>query len=76
MRRLAEDGAELTDEVRRRHVGHRGDGADVERLGIGAVHRVACAQEAPVQILDVPAHDATLRHQGAGARTAGHPRRQ
>ena len=47
-----------------RHVGHRGHGADVERLGVGAVHRVAGAQEAPVQVLGFPAHGATLRHQG------------
>ena len=64
MRCLPEDRAELADEVRRRHMGHRGDGADIERLGIGPIHRVPGAQEAPVQILDVPAHGATLRHQG------------
>jgi hypothetical protein len=44
-------------------VGHRGHRADVERLGVGAVHGVAGAQQAPVQVLDFPAHDAKLRHQ-------------
>ena len=45
-------------------MGHRGDSADIERLGVGAIHRIAGAQEAPVQILDVTAHGATLRHWG------------
>ena len=62
VRRLPEDGAEAADEVRLGDMGHRGHGADVERLGVGAVHGVAGAQQAPVQILDVPAHGATLRH--------------
>ena len=44
VRRLAEDGAEAAAEVRLGEVGHRGHGADVERLGVGAVHGVAGAQ--------------------------------
>ncbi len=64
MRRLAEDGPEAADEMRLGDMGHRGHGADVERLGVGAVHGVAGAQEAPVEVLDFPAHGATLRHQG------------
>ena len=64
MRCLPEDRAELADEVRRRYMGHRGDGADIERLGVRPIHRVPGAQEAPVQILDVTAHGATLRHWG------------
>ena len=71
MRRLSEDGAELADEVRRGHMGHRGDRADIEWLGVGAIHRVAGAQEAPVQVLGFPAHGVTLRHpEGACGRTA------
>ena len=64
MRRLPEDGAEGADEVRLGDIGHRGHGADVERLGVGAVHGVAGAQQAPVQVLDFSAHGATLRRQG------------
>ena len=64
VRRLTENGPEGTDEVRLGDVGHRGHCADVERLGVGAVHRVAGAQQAPVQILDFSAHGATLRRQG------------
>ena len=60
MRRLAEDGAEAADEVRLGDVGDRGHGPDVERLGVGAVHGVAGAQQAPVEVLDFPAHAATL----------------
>src|SRR6185369_5205818 len=41
---------------------HRSHGADVERLGVGAVHRVAGAQQAPVHVLGVAAHGKTLRH--------------
>jgi hypothetical protein len=67
VRRLPEDGAETAAEVRLGEVGHRGHGADVERLGVGTVHGVAGAQQAPVQILDFPAHDARLRHQEAYA---------
>ena len=38
-------------------MGHRGHRADVERLGIRPVHRVAGAQQPPVQILRFPTHD-------------------
>jgi hypothetical protein len=41
-------------------VGHRRDGTNVERLGVGAVHRIAGAEQAPVQILDLSAHAAML----------------
>ena len=64
VRRLPEDGAEAADEVRLGDEGHRGHGADVERLGIGAVHRIAGAQQSPVQILGFATHGATLRHTG------------
>ena len=63
-----ENGAEATDEVRAGEMGHRGHGADVERLEVGAVHGVARAQYAPVQVLDFPGHGPTLRHQGASCR--------
>jgi len=61
VRRLPERGAEAPDEVRLGHVGDRGDGADVERLGVGAVHGVARAEKAAVRLLDFPTHGATLR---------------
>jgi hypothetical protein len=41
VRRLAEHVAEAAAEVRRRDVGHGGDGADVERLSVGAIHGIA-----------------------------------
>ncbi len=44
VRRLPEDGAEAADEARLGEMGHRGHGADVERLGVGAVHDIAGAQ--------------------------------
>ncbi len=59
--RLSEDRAEAADEVRLGDMSNRGHGADVERLGVGAVHGVAGPQQSPVQILDLLAHDATLR---------------
>src|SRR5207302_1606837 len=67
VRRLPEDGSETATEMRLGDMGHGGHGADVERLGVGAVHRVAGAQQAPIQVLDFPAHGQTLRHQGACA---------
>src|SRR5439155_1103916 len=67
VRRLPEDGSEAANEVGIGDVSHRGHGADVERLGVGAVHGVAGAQQAPVQVLDFPAHAATLRHWRARA---------
>ena len=63
MRRLPKGGAEASDEVRLGDMRHRGHGADIEWLGVGAVHGVAGTQEAPVQVFDFPAHRATLRHQ-------------
>ena len=39
--------------------------ADVERLGVGAVHGVAGPKEAAVHVLDFPAHRATLSQHGA-----------
>ncbi len=66
MRRLSEDGTEGPNEVRRGDVGDGGDGAHVEGLGVRAVHRVAGAEHAPVQMLDRPAHGrkAALRRGG------------
>ena len=65
MRRLAEDGPEGANEVRLGDVGHRRDRAHVERLGVRPVHRVTRAEEATIQILDLAAHAATLRHRPA-----------
>src|SRR6185369_6052369 len=62
VRRLPEDGAEAAAEMRLGDVRHGGHGADIERLGVGAVHGVASAKEAPVHVLDLPAHRATLYH--------------
>jgi len=42
VRRLAEASAEAADEVGLRHGCNRGDRANVERLCVGPVHRVAC----------------------------------
>ena len=67
VRRLPEGRPEAADEVRFREMGHGGHGADVKRLGVSAVHGVAGAQQAPVQLLYFPAHGPTLRHQGTRA---------
>jgi hypothetical protein len=56
MRRLAERGPEGPDEMRLGHVGDAREGADVERLRVAAVHRVARAQQPAVGVLDGPAH--------------------
>jgi hypothetical protein len=68
--RLPEDRTEAADEMGLRDVRHRGDRPDVQWFGIRAIHRVAGAQQAPVEILDFPAHGATLRHEKAGERIA------
>src|SRR6202035_5254825 len=71
VRRLPEDGAEAADEVRLGEMRHGSYGADVERLGIGPVHGIAGAQQAPVELLDFLAHAATLGYQEACARERG-----
>ena len=68
VRRLAEDRSEGADEVRLRDMGDRGDRLDVERLGVGTVHRVAGAEQAPVQVLDIPAHACNATRCGLRAR--------
>ena len=62
VRRLAEYGAKRADEVRLGHVRDRRDGTYVEWLGIRAIHGVAGAEQAPVQVLGFTAHSETLRH--------------
>src|SRR3954447_16800014 len=57
VRRLAERGAEGADEVRLRHVGDTRERRDVERLRVAAVHRVSCAEQAAVGLLDFATHD-------------------
>jgi hypothetical protein len=57
---LPEDGPEGAAEVGRRDVGHLGHGLDIEWLGVGSIHRVAGAQEAPVQVFGFTAHGETL----------------
>jgi hypothetical protein len=46
-------------------VRHGSYGADIERLGVGAIHGVAGAKEAAIHVLDFPAHGATLSQHGA-----------
>jgi hypothetical protein len=65
VRRFAEHVAEAATEVRRRDVGDRRDGADVERLGVCAVHRITGAQQASVEILGPAAHPGKARRCGA-----------
>ena len=61
MRCLTEDRAEAPDEVRLRDVGDRGNGAHIERLGVGTIHRIAGAEESPIEVLDFATHSAPLR---------------
>ena len=77
VRRLPEDGAEAPDEVGLGDMGDGGHGADVERLGVGAVHGVAGAQQAPVEVLGLATHVETLRHprRGLGASAGTSSRR-
>jgi hypothetical protein len=76
MGRLAVHGAEAAAEVSRRDVRHRSHGAHVQRLGVGAIHRVSGAQQAPVEIFSFAAHPPTLvdvmRSPRAGQETARH----
>ena len=64
MRGLPEDIAEAADEVRLGDVGDCRHRSDVEGLGVRAVHRVAGAKEASMQVLDITTHATTLRHRG------------
>jgi hypothetical protein len=64
VRGFPEDGAEAANEVGLGDVRNRRNRADVEWLRVGAVHRVAGAQKASVEVLDVAAHPSTLRHHG------------
>jgi hypothetical protein len=63
MGRLAEGRPEPAAEVSLRDVGHGRDRLDIQWLGIRAVHRVPCAKQAAIQILDLAAHERTLRDQ-------------
>jgi hypothetical protein len=56
VRRLAERRPEGADEVRLGDAGDPGERRHGERLGVGAVHRVAGAQQAAVLLLDGAAH--------------------
>src|SRR5574337_920307 len=64
MGRFAEAGPEAAAEVGLREAGHGGHGRHVERLRIGPIHGIAGAQEPAVEVLDVLAHEPTLRHEG------------
>jgi hypothetical protein len=55
-----EDGAEAAAEVGWQDVGHRSDRSHVERLGVGAIHCVSGAEQAPVEIFNFAAHPPTL----------------
>jgi hypothetical protein len=56
VRRLAERLLEGPDEVRLGDAGDVGQRGDVERLGVGAIHRVARAEQPAVPLLDGAAH--------------------
>jgi len=61
VRPLAEHCVEAADEVRGRDVHDGGHGPYVKRLGVGAIHRVAGPEQAPVEVLGFAAHAVTLR---------------
>ena len=69
--RLPEDGAEAPDEVRLGEMGHRGHGADVERLGVGALHGVAGERidVQPLRVLLVLRREGQERSQFVGLRS-------
>src|SRR5262245_58307718 len=71
MWRLTKDAAEATDEVRLGHVRHGSHGADVERLSVRSIHRVARPQQTPVEVLDLSAHRTNATPSGAGCDTNG-----
>ena len=58
VRGLAEGGAEGSDEVRLGEVRDPGQGRDVERFRVRAVHHVPRSQHAPVGVLGRPTHPA------------------
>ena len=60
MGRLAEGRPEASDEVGLRDIRDRRHGGHVERLGVGAVHGVAGAQQASVQVLNITRHRTRL----------------
>src|SRR6266498_4258423 len=62
VRRLAECLFEGADEVRLGDDGDAGQVRNVERLRIGAVHRIARPQHASVALFDRPTHQAQLDH--------------
>ena len=65
MRRLAERRPEGPDEVRLGGERDGGEGRDVERLRVGAVHRVTRAEQPAVGFFDGEAHrpnDSTSAH--------------
>src|SRR4051794_9610692 len=70
VRRLAERLAEGADEVRLGHQRDPGDRRDVERLRVGAVHRVARAEQAAVLLLGRSAHAVREAQQPAAAAEA------
>src|ERR1700731_1114270 len=71
MRGLAERGAERSDEMRLRDVGDAGEGRNIERLRIGAVHRIAGAQHPAVRLLDGAAQEGSpLMAASAAARSS------
>jgi hypothetical protein len=50
--RFAKGGTEGPDEVRFGDVGDPSQGGDVERFGVIAIHRIACAEHPAVDLLD------------------------
>ena len=64
VRSLAEDRTETPAEMGRRDVGNRRHRADIQGLGVRAVHGIAGAQQAPIEILGLATHPTTLRDAG------------
>ena len=60
MRRLAESGAKGPYEVGLREVGDPSQGGDIQRLRVGAVHRIAGAEQTAVGTLDSTAHSSII----------------
>ena len=56
--RLAERGPKSAGEVRLRHMGDPGQGGNVQRLRVGAVHRVPCPEHPAIGLFHSTAHGA------------------
>ena len=59
---LVKGRAESPDEMRLRYGGEAREGWNVERFGIGSVHRIAGAQHAPIDFFDCLGHRLLRRY--------------